>query len=242
MTVVQPRFLPDRLRPRVTRRRMKRRYILPALLLTAVLLALPLWTVRSVEVRGAEVVPASVTTSLESLVGHGVPTLDLEWLRAVAETWPAAAEVRVRLELSGTAVVEIYPEPIRGSIVLGSSWRAVAADGDLAGAVDEPRPPVLDGFRRPSERRQAFTVARRLAEASGGEVVAVRKVTPVDFKVELRLEGGERISVVHVTPEGTAAERAWCESAADGSPLVDWADLRWPHRMVLGTREAPEVG
>jgi hypothetical protein len=242
MSDSQRRFLPDRLRPRVRRRRPKRRYVLPSLLLTTGLLVLPLWTVRSVEVRGAEAVPAAVMTSLESLVGHAVPTLDLEWLRAVAETWPAAAEVRVRLELSGTAVVEVFPEPIRGSVALGRSWHAVAADGGLAGSVDEPRTPVLAGFGRAPERRQAFTVARRLADISGGEVVEVRKVTPVDYRVELRLDQDGAASVVHVTPEGTAAERAWCERAADGATTVEWADLRWPHRMVLRSREVPEVG
>ncbi len=44
---------------------------------------------------------------------------------------------------------------------------------------------------------------------------------------------------VHVIPEGTAAEAAWCEMVMDGGVVFDWADLRWPHRMVLRTDESP---
>jgi hypothetical protein len=192
--------------------------------------------VRSIEVRGGDVVPPSATTSIEGVVGHMVPLLELDWLHAVAATWPAASEVRVDLSLPGTMVIEIYPESPKGSVAIGAGWHAVAADGRLAGLLDEPVPPRLTGFRRPSDRRVAFAVARRLAEGCGGEVMAVQMVTPEDYRVELRFAESDRSAVVHVTPEGTEAEGAWCELVRRDDLTIEWADLRWPNRMVI--REA----
>ena len=229
-------FLPERLRPRVPMRRSRRRFVLPVLVVVGILLVLPMWTVRSVEIRGGDVLPPSVTTSLESLVGHMVPLLELEWLHEVAAAWPAASDVRVHLDLPGTVVVEIYPEASRGSVAIGTGWHAVAADGRLAGVVAVPRTPELVGFRRPSDRRVALSVARRLAEASGGDVVSVAQVTPSDYRVEIRFAEPSRMSTVHVVPDGTDAERAWCDLVKSERAAVEWADLRWPHRLVM--REA----
>ena len=240
MTVVHRRFLPDRLRPRAPRRPSRRRVLIPVAVVVVGMLVVPLWTVRSVEVRGGEVVPESVTSSLEGLVGHLVPFLELEWLHQVAAAWPAASEVRVHLELPGALVVEIFPEPVRGSAPVGDGWHAVAADGRLAGALGEPRPPQLVGFRRPSDRRLAFSVARRVAGASGGMVTGVRQVTPADYSVDL-LFAENRGTAVHVVPEGTAAEADFCALVKDGAVMVDWADLRWPYRMVLRSGEAPNT-
>jgi len=236
MSGVRRHFLPERFRPRVPMRRSRRRFVLPVLALVGLLLVLPVWTVRSVEIRGGEVLPPSVTTSLEGLVGHLVPLLELDWLHEVAAAWPAASDVRVRLELPGTVVVEIYPETPRGSVAVGTGWHAVAADGRLAGVVEEPNAPELMGFRRPSDRRVAFSVARRLGEASGGNVVSVEQVTPNDFRVEMRFDELARVSTVHVTPGGTEAERVWCDLVKSEKVAVEWADLRWPHRLVM--REA----
>ena len=233
MSVVHRRFLPDRFRPRTPRHRSHRRVLLPVAALIVGLLLVPLWKVQSVEVHGGDVVPNSVRASLEGLVGHMVPILDLEWLDQVVATWPASTEVRVHLELPGTVVVEIFPEPPRGSAPVGTGWHAVAADGRLAGALSEPRSPQLVGFRRPADRRLAFSVARRLAEASGGEVMAVHQVTPADYRLDLRFDEPDRLTTIHVVPEGTAAEKAWCELVMDGGVMVEWADLRWPYRMVL---------
>lgn len=244
MSPVHHRFLPDRLRPRAPRRRSRRRFFLPALAAALVLVLMPTWKVQSVVVSGADVVPESVSDSLEGLAGHCVWLLDLEWSRMVAATWPAADEVRVRLDLPGTLVVEIIPEPVRGSVAVGAGWHAVAADGRLAGTVDEPRTPRLEGFRRPSDRRAAFGVARRLSEASGGDVVEIRQVTPADFRVGMHFTDADRVAVVHVSPTGTAAERAWCELVRGDRNAAEWADLRWPHRMVLragATQEAREL-
>lgn len=236
MSGVRRHFLPERLRPRVPLRRSRRRFLLPVLVIVGVLLVLPMWSVRSVEILGSNVVPASVTTSLDGLVGHMVPLLDLDWLHEVAAAWPSASDVRVHLELPGKVVVEIYPETPRGSVAVGRGWHAVAADGRLAGVVDGPSAPELVGFRRPSDRRVAFSVARRLTEASGGEVVAVEQVTPSDYRVEMRFDGPSRTATVHVIPEGTDAERAWCDLVKSENAAVEWADLRWPHRLVM--REA----
>ena len=240
MTLVHRRFLPDRFRPRTPRRRSHRRYFLPAVALTILLLVAPMWKVQSVKVYGGDVVPDSVTVSLEGLVGHMVPLLGLDWLRQIAATWPAASEVRVHLELPGTVVVEIFPETPRGSIPVGTGWHAVAKDGRLAGPLGEPLPPELIGFRHPSDRRLAFSVARRIAEASGGEVMAVHQVTPADLVVGLWFEEPDRLTTIHVIPEGTAAEAAWCEQVMNEGVMVEWADLRWPHRMVLRAGAARE--
>jgi len=233
MKALQRHFLPERFRPRTPLRRSRRWWVLPVVAAVTVVLMLPLWTVTTVEVRGGDTVPAAVTASLEDLVGHMVPLLDLDWLHSVAATWPSASEVRVNLDLPGTIVVDIFPESSRGSVGMGSGWHAVAADGRLAGAIDEPKLPVLEGFRRPSDRREAFVVARRLAEASGGEVMAVNLVTPVDYRVELSFDGPHRRTTVHVTPEGTLAEKAWSELVRNESANIEWADLRWAHRLVL---------
>jgi hypothetical protein len=230
---VHRRFLPDRFRPRAPRRRSRRRFVLPAVVLTCGLLLLPLWTLQRVEIRGGEVVPESVTTSLNGLVGYVVPLLDLAWLHQVAATWPAAAEVRVQLELPGTLIVEIFPETICGSVPIGRRWHAVAADGRLAGALSGPRPPELVGFRRPPDRRLAFAVARRLAVESGAEVTAIELVTPEDYRVSLSFGRQGETAEIHVVPEGTPAEEAWCALVMDEGLKVDWADLRWPHRLVM---------
>ncbi len=101
MRSIQRHFLPDRFRPRMSRRRSRRGWAVPVIVGVAVMLVLPLWTVTTVEVRGGDTVPESVKASLEGLVGHMVPLLDLEWLHAVAGDWPAASEVRVNLDLPG---------------------------------------------------------------------------------------------------------------------------------------------
>lgn len=233
MTMVHRRFLPDRLRPRTPHRRRRRHFILPMIVVVILLLLLPLWTVRSVEIHGAEVVPESVTASFEGLVGHLIPALELEWLHQVAAVWPAASEVRVHLELPGTVVVEVFPESARGSAAVGSGWHAVAADGRLTGRLDVARAPELVGFRRPSDRQLAFSVARRLADGSGGTVMTVEHVTPADYRVGLRFGQSGHTMAVHVTPEGTTAEKAWCELIDNDPTPIVWADLRWPYRMVL---------
>ena len=81
--------------------------------------------------------------------------------------------------------------------------------------------------------RLSVKLARRIAEASGGDVLAVHQITPADYSVDLWFDDPERMTTIHVIPEGTVAEAAWCELVMNGEVMVDWADLRWPHRMVL---------
>ncbi|HSN54888.1 MAG TPA: hypothetical protein VLT32_09455 [Candidatus Sulfomarinibacteraceae bacterium] len=236
MNVFGAHFLPDRLRPRAPRRRSRRRLVAPAaavLVVAAAALTVSRWQIASVEITGADAVPGSVAASFEDLVGHAVLLLDLDWARRLAATWPAAGEVRVRLELPGTLVVEIAPQAARGSAPVGRGWHAVAADGGLAGPLDGPVSPRLEGFRRAGDRRLAFGVVRRLAEGAGAEVVEIRQVTPLDYQVALRDGSGDLMTVVHVAPEATDSERAWYRMVAEGSPRHDWADLRWPNRLVL---------
>ena len=236
MSVFGPRFLPDRLRPRAPRRRSRRRLLAPvaaALLAAAAALTVSRWQIASVEITGAEAVPASVVGSFEGLVGHAVWLLDLEWARRLAATWPAAGEVRVGLELPGTLTVEIAPQAAKGSAPVGRGWHAVAADGRLSGRLEGPVSPRLEGFRRDGDRRLAFAVVRRLTEGAGVEVVEVRQVTPLDYRVTLQAGSGDPTTVVHVAPEATEAERAWYRLVAEGSVRHGWADLRWPNRLVL---------
>jgi hypothetical protein len=234
MSSIHRRFLPDRLRPRAQRQRSRHRLLLAMAVAVALMLLLASgWEIQTVEVIGADVVPASVLDSFHGLVGHAVPFLDLEWARRLAATWPAAGEIQLRLELPGTLIVEIFPEAVRGSVAMGRGWHAVAADGRLAGHLDGPVSPRLVDFRRPTDRRLAFAVACRVAGESGGQVVEVRQVTPDDYRVELQLGDDRRVVVAHVDPQGTDAERAWCQLVATDGAVIEWADLRWPHRLVL---------
>jgi hypothetical protein len=40
--------------------------------------------------------------------------------------------------------------------------------------------------------------------------------------------------VVHVQPQATDAEIAWCAAVEGGSVAHRWADLRWHDRIVIG--------
>ena len=97
----------------------------------------------------------------------------------------------------------------------------------------EPTAPRLEGFKRASDRRRAFAVARRLDRECGCTVNEIRQVTPNDYRIELDSGSRGPATVIFVSPEGTSAERAWCERVRDRGAVVEWADLRWHHRMVL---------
>jgi hypothetical protein len=94
--------------------------------------------------------------------------------------------------------------------------------------------PVLSGFSSDLERSRGLAVANRLQTTTGGQVTEVRRVTPSDFRLQLRLSDGAPDIVVHVVPDGTDAETAWCAAVADGSLTQTWADLRWKDRIVIG--------
>ena len=159
---------------------------------------------------------------------------DLQAVRDRVEIWPGVGEVEVELELPGTVRVSAAAAVSRGSLRVGHSWHGVAADGSLTGIVELALPPVLTGFTGETERSRGLLVASRLEAATGGQVQKIRRITPADYRLRLQpLDGGlER--VIHVVPQGTDAESAWCAAVADGSLTQTWADLRWEDRIVIG--------
>ncbi len=195
----------------------------------------PWWQVRAVELASCPGLPPSVAASLQGLVGGFPLSVDPQWVRRQVEVWPVVAAVDVRLQLPGTLLVTATPVDPEGSVPRGRRWQAVAGDGGLAGPLTVPLQPVLVGFpTEPTDLRRGLAVARRLQAASGGTVHTVRRVTPTDLEVRLRPPGLDHAVVVRVRPEVTAGERLWCATAAGGSAIPPWADLRWDDRMVIG--------
>jgi hypothetical protein len=228
-----PRFLPERLRPPTTGRK-RRRGLALLTVVPVMLLALPRWQVSEVLVEGCPKLPAASIHSLHELVGQPAMGLDLEAVRDRVEIWPGVGEVEVELELPGTVHVRAAASVSRGSLRVGRSWHGVAADGSLTGLVDFALPPVLAGFTSDFERSKGLAVASRLEETTGGQVNEIRRVTPSDYRLQLELSGGGPEIVIHVVPQGTNAEKAWCAAVANGSLTQTWADLRWMDRIVLG--------
>ena len=227
------RVLPDNLRPPVAGRRSRRGFALLTVV-PVILLAFPRWQVQHVQVDGCPKLPATAVSSLHELVGQPAFGLDVTAIRDAVEVWPGVGEVAVELELPGTVRVRAMSTPICGSVRVGRSWHGVGADGQLAGVVEIAAPPILKGFDGEVERARALAVARRLDEASGGRVMEVLRVTPADYRVQLEADGRDGLLAIHVDPQGTAAERAWCAAIARNAPMWRWADLRWPDRMVVG--------
>jgi hypothetical protein len=122
----------------------------------------------------------------------------------------------------------------RGSLRVGHSWHGVAADGSLTGIVEIALPPVLAGFTSDIERSKGLAVASRLEAATGGQVMEIRRITPSDYRLRLQPSGGGPERVVHVVPQGSDAEKAWCAAVADGSLKQTGADLRSTDRIVIG--------
>ena len=228
-----PRFLPERLRPPTTGRKRRRGFALLTVV-PVMLLALPRWQVSEVLVEGCPKLPAASIHSLHELVGQPAMGLDLEAVRDRVEIWPGVGEVEVELELPGTVHVRAAASVSRGSLRVGRSWHGVAADGSLTGLVDFALPPVLAGFTSDFERSKGLAVASRLEETTGGQVNEIRRVTPSDYRLQLELSGGGPEIVIHVVPQGTNAEKAWCAAVTNGSLTQTWADLRWMDRIVLG--------
>jgi len=231
---VRPSFLPERLRPHAQRRRSRRSLLLIALL-PATLALTPLWRIQAVDLDGCASLPSEVTASLQQLVGRPALTVSPQWVRHQLEQWPEVAEVEVRLELPGTLRVAATRKAAQGSVAAGQQWRAVTRSGELAGSLDQPLEPVLEGVRcRPAEMRRALSVAERCATATGGRVESIREVTPSDFELRLWPAGAEQPVTLHLRPEPTAGERYWFERIARGEARSSWADLRWDDRLVLG--------
>ena len=233
MNAEAPHFLPDRLRPPTTARKRRRGYALLTVV-PVMLLALPQWRVGEVLVEGCPKLPAAAVHSLHELVGQPAMGLDLEAVRDQVEIWPGVGEVEVELELPGTVRVSAAAAVSRGSLRVGHSWHGVAADGSLTGVIELALPPVLAGFSGELERSRGLAVASRLETATGGQVQAVRRITPADYRLRLQPPDGGPERIIHVVPQGTDAERAWCAALAEGSLHQTWADLRWADRIVIG--------
>jgi len=234
MTGDGPRFLPERLRPRVPRRRSRRRLVLLTVL-PVMLLAIPQWRIQEVKVDGGPELPRAARRSLHELVGQPAFGLDLAEIRDRVEVWPGVGEVSIELQLPGTVAVRAEAASVHGSVRVGRGWHGVDSDGGLTGAIDEPQLPVLEGFGgRPVDRKRGLDAARRIAEATLGEVMEISRITPADYRALLVPQTGGAELVVHVRPDGTAAERTWCAAFAEGLLAERWVDLRWSDRMVLG--------
>lgn len=229
-----PRFLPDRLRPKVSRRRSRRRFALFTVFPVALVL-LPMWRIGEVRVESCPAVPRSTERSLAEMVGEPTVALDLAEIRDRVEVWPGVGAVEVRLELPTTLVVRAEPAEIAGSVLIGMGWHGVDPTGAYAGTLDFPLCPVLEGFAG-SERdqRRALEVVRRLEAASEMSVTVIRKVAPDDYRVDLVSRSSPEAWVAHVSPEGTASEQAWISAVGGGALSAPWADLRQPDRMVIG--------
>lgn len=233
MSADLPRFLPDRLRPPKTGRKRRRGFALLTFV-PVMLLALPQWQVGEVVVEGCPNLPAAAVHSLNELVGQPALGLDLGRVRDRVEVWPGVGEVEVELELPGTVRVRAEDAVSRGSLRVGRNWHGVAADGSLTGVVQLPLPPVLDDFVGADDRSDGLSVVSRMEAATGGRVSEIRRITPVDYRLQLQLPGAGEETVIHVLPQGTNAESAWCAAATAGSIAQLWADLRWEDRIVIG--------
>lgn len=228
-----PTFLPQRLRPPVAGRRSRRGFALLTVV-PMMLLAIPGWHVEDVVVDGCPKLPAVTVDSLHELVGLPALGVNLETVRDQVEVWPGVGEVEVTFELPGTLHIRAEAAVSSGSVRIGRSWHGVAADGTLTGNVGIALPPVLEDFHSVHDRASALAVARRLERAVGGQVLEIRRVTPIDYRVLLQPAGAERESTIHVLPQGSSAESAWSAGVAAGTLDLQWADLRWTDRIVIG--------
>ncbi len=227
-----PRFLPERLRPPVAGHRSRRGFVLLSMV-PVMLLALPHWRVEEVRVDDSPRLPAAAVHSLSELVGQSAFGLDLEAVRDRVDVWPGVGEVQVELELPATIVVRVGAVQPRGCVRIGRNWHALDADGRFAGVVEAAVPPLLEGFVGEGDRSRGLAAADRIEKAAGGQVTGIRRITPADYRVVLVPAGGYEDIVIHVRPQGTASETAWCAALSAGSVSQTWADLRRPDRMVL---------
>lgn len=233
MTGEAPRFLPDSVRPKTPGRRSHRGLVLLSVV-PFMLLAVPLWRVAHVEVDGCPKLPRSEVASLQDLVGQPAIALDVAAIKERVQMWPGVGEVRVDFVLPGTLTVLAATAPTLGCVRVGRSWHGVDADGGLTGRLQFPVEPVLEGFASEGDRRRGLDAARRIREAAGAPVAKVRLITPSDYLAEITTADGEKVVVVHVRPQGSAAERSWCAAFAAGTVAQPWADLRWTDRIVIG--------
>jgi hypothetical protein len=226
-------FLPERFRPTPRRSASPQRVVTVSLLAVAAALV-PQWRLTAVEIRPGTPIPAAARSSLAELVGTPLIFLDLTEVRDLVECWPAVDGSTVSLDLAGTLRVSAGAGSAVASLRRGRSWQAVVGDGRPGHLLTEPTAPVLAGFPPvTSELRRGLAVAHRIATASRGTVEQVRRITPTDLEVTVRLatEAAPTV-VVHVHPDGSGGERAWLE-ALGRCPVPSWADARSDLRLVV---------
>lgn len=235
---VLPPPIPDRLRPRPARRR---RRLAGLLLLPLLLVPLALWRVRTVEVEPCPGLPDSWCSSLRQLEGTWPGALPLDWITDRSEAWPGVAGVQVRLDLPSTLLVTIRGAGVAGSVRVGQGWHAVSRDGRLGRRLDAAHLPVIEGFgHTEAELRRALAAALRLHEATGWTPARVRQVLPDDFEITLVPPGaGGANATLHVAPEGSGAETAWCSRVrTDPGTAEVWVDLRSDTVLVAAPVDA----
>ena len=236
------RFLPLSLRPipqaprsSVNRpAKMWRRIGVVAAISIGVGVILAGWRLESVETTGCTGLPPSATLNLEALRGRWIPTLDLDQIRQDVERWPGVAEVAVELQLPQTLRVRATPDKICASIPMGRAWRGITCDGVLSGHLDRPRPPLLLGFDGgEGDFRSALSIGDRLCDDTVGRLLSIRKVTPSDYELTIRLGVPPRTtSIIKVLPQGSRSEQWWRTAAFNGQAPA-WADLRFDRQVVI---------
>ena len=233
MNAIAPTFLPDHLRPAAPGRR-SRRGLAVLSFVPAMLLALPMWQVTEVRVDGCPKLPASAVRSLEELAGQPALGIDLESIRDSVEVWAGVGAVEVELQLPGTLRVRATAAAARGSVLVGRNWHGVNEQGELSGRIESISPPLLVEFPEAADRARGLEAVRRVEEASGARVLEARRVTPFDYRLVLTTGDGSLDVVIHVRPEGSGAEIAWCAAFAKETVPRVWSDLRASDRMVIG--------
>ena len=233
MTADAPRFLPEYLRPQTPGRRSRRGLVLLSVV-PFMLLAVPMWRVEHVQIDACPKLPQSAVASLQELVGQPAIGLDVGAIKERIQIWPGVGEVRVDFLLPDTIVVRAETAPTQGSLRVGSSWHGVGADGSLTGRLEGAVTPVLEGFSADADRRRGLEAARRIEDVAGVRVAMVQRVTPGDYRLQLNAIDGRAPVVLHIRPQGSAAEQSWCAAFASGKIVQPWADLRWSDRIVIG--------
>ena len=164
-------------------------------------------------------------------------TLDLEWVRHYVEQWPCVSGVDVHFELPNRLLVRVEAARPGGSMPAGRGWHGVGRDGALAGPLSRPVEPIFLGYGAArGELRTGLLAAERVRRTSGGRVTSVRRITPTDLQMRVVLDGESSASMtVHVTPDGSEAERIWSEALLGREIEGKVFDLRWDDRMVISS-------
>ncbi len=192
------------------------------------------WRLEAVEATGCAGLPPSAKLNLEDLRGRWIPALDLDQIRQDFERWPGVAEVTVELQLPETLRVRAIPDEICASIPTGRAWRGITCDGVLSRHLGRPKLPLLLGFDGgEGDFQSALSIGNRLSDDTIGHLLSIRKVTPLDYELTIRLGVPPRTtSIIRVLPQGSRSEQWWRTAAFSGQAPA-WADLRFDRQVVI---------